>query len=166
MTRRLGAVEEEVMSKLAYTLTIDEESEGYYHIPNALPIFGGQPLTLCGWVDVAHKEYWGDEILPNCFQCLRILRYCKNMEIKITRLTGEERDKPLSPMHSAHMAILRAVKQGMKPATAFICADCGKEQAEEYHHHKGYDKEHWLDVIPLCLPCHVKTKTRRAARIG
>lgn len=147
--------------KIAYTLTIDEEIEGYYHIPNALPISFGQPLTLCGWTDVDHTEYDGDSILPNCPRCLRILRYCKNMQIKITRLTGEERSAPINPMKSAHMAIVRAVKQGMKPATAFICADCGQAQAEEYHHYKGYAKEHWLDVVPLCLPCHAKTKQRR-----
>ena len=26
----------------------------------------------------------------------------------------------------------------------------------EAHHHKGYDREHWLDVIWLCTTCHKK----------
>jgi len=34
-----------------------------------------------------------------------------------------------------------------------VCSICGVE-AEEYHHHKGYEKENWLDVIPLCCACH------------
>lgn len=36
-----------------------------------------------------------------------------------------------------------------------LCMHCGK-QAKEYHHHKGYAPQHWLDVIPLCKPCHIK----------
>lgn len=33
------------------------------------------------------------------------------------------------------------------------CVVCGN-QAENYHHHLGYDPEHWLDVIPVCVICH------------
>lgn len=42
---------------------------------------------------------------------------------------------------------------GLPHPTELNCAECGK-QAQEYHHHNGYDKEHWLDVIPLCAACH------------
>lgn len=33
------------------------------------------------------------------------------------------------------------------------CTKCGR-QAEQYHHHNGYAKENWLDVIPVCAKCH------------
>jgi len=32
-----------------------------------------------------------------------------------------------------------------------------EKQAKQYHHHKGYAPEHWLDVIPVCIPCHSNT---------
>jgi len=32
---------------------------------------------------------------------------------------------------------------------------CGK-QAEHYHHYLGYAPENWLDVVPVCQPCHRK----------
>ena len=37
-------------------------------------------------------------------------------------------------------------------ASSLQCS-CGNP-AKEYHHHKGYKKEHWLDVIPVCYNCH------------
>jgi hypothetical protein len=30
----------------------------------------------------------------------------------------------------------------------------------EYHHHRGYDRDHWGDVLPLCSPCHVREHVR------
>lgn len=45
-------------------------------------------------------------------------------------------------------------KGRLERAKNLTCAHCGK-QASDYHHHNGYSREHWLDVIPLCRPCHV-----------
>jgi len=54
----------------------------------------------------------------------------------------------------ARLALSRAIKNGtLKPAKTLKCVRCGK-QAKHWHHHKGYDKKHWLDVIPVCVPCH------------
>ena len=54
----------------------------------------------------------------------------------------------------AHRAVLNALRTGrMAPASACICADCYKSPAVHLHHH-SYEKEHWLDVIPLCRSCH------------
>ncbi len=30
------------------------------------------------------------------------------------------------------------------------------EQAQEYHHYKGYERKFWLEVIPVCIKCHTK----------
>lgn len=54
----------------------------------------------------------------------------------------------------AHNAVATAVKSGKLPnVRTQKCAFCGK-QAKNYHHHKGYDPAHWLDVLPCCVPCH------------
>ncbi len=48
------------------------------------------------------------------------------------------------------------VRNGKMPhAKSFTCNYC-PNQASEYHHHKGYKRENWLDVIPICIPCHSK----------
>lgn len=50
--------------------------------------------------------------------------------------------------------IQNEVKRGRMPrATELVCANCGSA-AEHYHHHLGYAKKHWLDVIPVCAKCH------------
>jgi hypothetical protein len=55
----------------------------------------------------------------------------------------------------AHDAVKRAVQAGkLPPVKTLICAHCKIRQADNYHHHKGYAKEHWLDVKPLCYFCH------------
>lgn len=56
----------------------------------------------------------------------------------------------------ARDAVKIARRQGKLPApSTLLCAYCG-QPAIEYHHHKGYSCEHWLDVIPLCHNCHTK----------
>lgn len=60
----------------------------------------------------------------------------------------------------AGQAVYRAVRAGKMPhASTLPCKECGNP-AREYHHHNGYAREHWLDVIPLCIPCHVKADNR------
>lgn len=54
----------------------------------------------------------------------------------------------------ARRAVHNATRRGkIQPASSFSCVVCGK-QARHYHHYNGYDKEHRLDVIPVCDPCH------------
>ena len=57
-------------------------------------------------------------------------------------------------MSNAHNAVYYAVKRGELPRPSeCICDECGAS-AECYHHYAGYDREHWLSVIPLCNSCH------------
>lgn len=61
----------------------------------------------------------------------------------------------------ARTAVFLAVRAGKVPsAQTLVCVRCGK-QAKDYHHHKGYDKEHWLDVVPACRPCHAILERER-----
>ncbi len=53
----------------------------------------------------------------------------------------------------ARNAVCHAVRDGkLTPANQLKCI-CGN-QAEQYHHHKGYTMKFRLDVIPLCVGCH------------
>lgn len=55
----------------------------------------------------------------------------------------------------ARRAVAHAVAMGsLLNAKSMACHFCGKE-AVEYHHHLGYAQEHFLDVVPTCLSCHV-----------
>ncbi len=53
----------------------------------------------------------------------------------------------------AYNAVNNAVRYGRIPRPDTLKCSCEK-QAQQYHHHKGYAKKHWLDVIPVCIPCH------------
>lgn len=58
------------------------------------------------------------------------------------------------PMRLAHKAVTLAIYHKTLPkASECACTHCEKT-AGDYHHHNGYDEQHWLDVIPLCKSCH------------
>jgi hypothetical protein len=49
-----------------------------------------------------------------------------------------------------------AIRWTSDPLFRKPCQNCGKKKSEA-HHHKGYQKKHWLDVQWLCRKCHQKT---------
>ena len=54
----------------------------------------------------------------------------------------------------ARDAVGNAIRSGTLPkACTLFCHECG-QGAQEYHHYLGYAPEYWLDVVPLCIPCH------------
>ncbi len=61
-------------------------------------------------------------------------------------------------MTRAYNTVHTAIKAGTLPhPTTKICHNCKVNQAREYHHYLGYEPEHRLDVIPLCIECHRNT---------
>ena len=55
----------------------------------------------------------------------------------------------------ARNAVNAAVKQGSIPSPKTLpCCECG-QKAREYHHHKGYDRANWLNVVAVCKKCHI-----------
>lgn len=63
------------------------------------------------------------------------------------------KDHPL--MAGAHSAVNNAVRRGKLPkASTLSCANCGL--TADHYHHWSYEREHWLDVVPLCMKCHHK----------
>lgn len=58
--------------------------------------------------------------------------------------------------YKAHTDVGNAVRLGKLPKVSTqVCTVCGN-QAQEWHHHNGYSKEHRLDVIAVCISCHKK----------
>ena len=55
----------------------------------------------------------------------------------------------------ARDAVRRAVRGGKIQAANLCTCDCGNIAAE-YHHYMGYEKEHRLDVIAVCVRCHAR----------
>ena len=59
-------------------------------------------------------------------------------------------------MQGAHDAVRYAIKRGrLARPTSLPCLDCGS-LAAQYHHHRGYERDHWLDVVAVCISCHRK----------
>jgi hypothetical protein len=62
-----------------------------------------------------------------------------------------------TPEYLARAYVNRQIRDGKLPrASTKPCVRCGK-RAREYHHHLGYEREHWLDVTPVCSVCHRAT---------
>lgn len=55
---------------------------------------------------------------------------------------------------SASQAVHRAVERGLLIRPDH-CSKCGNCAAVVAHHHLGYERENWLQVIWLCPKCHV-----------
>jgi len=67
----------------------------------------------------------------------------------------------------ARSAVSRAVREGkvLKPDVCQGCGlRCGRGRLQG-HHHNGYAREHWYDVVWLCRACHVLAHHPTTARI-
>jgi hypothetical protein len=54
---------------------------------------------------------------------------------------------------AAQQSVMIAVRRGDLPKVKTLsCSKCGRKA--QHYHHWSYAPEHWLDVIPLCVPCH------------
>lgn len=82
--------------------------------------------------------------------------YRKTEKWKIANKKGNEKYVKNNPnKKKAHTLISNSVKLGKIPnIKTLTCSVCKNKQAEHYHHHKGYEEKHWLDVIPVCKVCH------------
>lgn len=57
----------------------------------------------------------------------------------------------------ARAAVNKAVQNGeLPPPRAMVCEHCQEALAAHYHHHSGYEREQWFDVVALCTECHGK----------
>lgn len=65
----------------------ENEDKGTVHLPGAL----NQNETVCGWVDVRHKELDPKEHPPNCHGCLQIVKELREMRLADGSLPGGDR---------------------------------------------------------------------------
>ena len=86
------------------------------------------------------------------------------LEASKARARRRQREHPSPPhVRQAHQAVHRAIASGVLVPPE-RCSKCGRvpsserRRAIEGHHHNGYAREHWLDVVWLCTRCHVRTE--------
>lgn len=87
-------------------------------------------------------------------------QYRQSEKGRISRNKGANKFRITHPtQRKAQTAVVNAVFKGVLPKANSLQCACGNP-AKEYHHHKGYAKEHWLDVIPVCKKCHGKIRLK------
>ena len=60
----------------------------------------------------------------------------------------------------ANWAVKQAIRKGSLKRPK-VCQCCKKKSDRiESHHHKGYEKEFWLDVMWVCTKCHKKLEVQ------
>jgi hypothetical protein len=81
-------------------------------------------------------------------------RYIQSEKGKTYRKRSDKKRRQKYPdKFQARLAVSHAIERGdMESASLHKCTQCGK-QAKFWHHYKGYEPEHYLDVIPLCPIC-------------
>jgi len=98
------------------------------------------------------REKW------HCDPEYRTIHYQRGLDWK-HRHPGYQREEM---KRKAAYTLNNAVRLGkFPPAKTFSCEECGAD-AQHYHHHNGYEPEHWFDVVPLCTKCHGKTWRKMA----
>jgi len=82
---------------------------------------------------------------------IKKLNECRKKSTKQQRQKFPDKYKARNKVNNA------VAKKKIPKVTTLQCIDCGSP-AKQYHHHKGYDVEHWLDVVPMCISCHSLAK--------
>jgi len=86
-----------------------------------------------------------DKKKAKCFNCTRVEPLRKR---RLRRPSVKQGNR-------AAEAVRQAIKRGILPPVQTQFCICGN-QAKNYHHYKGYAKENFLDVVPVCVSCHRK----------
>ena len=84
-------------------------------------------------------------------------KYQKTPNGRAVQRKSNAKSKARNPNRiKAESAVHSAIRAGRLPRPdTLLCHYCSKP-AQEYHHWKGYEPEHWLDVVPVCIECHTK----------
>lgn len=97
-----------------------------------------------------------------------IKRYFQSEKGKtaIKRYNQSEKGKANYKRYPNHIKATRAVNHaievGKMPRPDSLQCYYGEHPAQQYHHHLGYELEHWLDVVPVCRDCHRKCERKIA----
>lgn len=142
-----------------------------YH---TLPLFARKTCTACGEskpLSEFHKGRDSFGLRQTCKACtnaqnrgiyernkpahLESKRRYRRENPDARRATLQKHTETHRQQWRAYYTVKRAITRGdLLPVRERVCEHCG-QQAETYHHW-SYQREHWLDVIPLCRVCHGK----------
>jgi len=93
--------------------------------------------------------------LSNVPKNKRLRKYFQTTKGKAAR--KRYKDNPAnSNQIKAAQALNNAVRDKAIPHISTQRCSLCNGQADQYHHHEGYEKEHWLDAIPVCRQCHAE----------
>ena len=86
-------------------------------------------------------------------ECVR--RYQKTKEGKFAKKRAAKNYELNNPQKvKTRRKVTKATLRGkLQIASHYHCRICWN-QAEQYHHHRGYEPEHAFDIIPVCKLCH------------
>jgi len=112
------------------------------------------------WCNDCHRAANRASYLKHRAQRLQAAHEYRESNVDAVREKWREsgrRKNYTSPESRARNAVNDAIRQGkLPPAWSMVCDQCDEAQAAHWHHHNGYERAHWLDIVPLCLDCHGK----------
>lgn len=80
--------------------------------------------------------------------------YLENRDTLLPRLKTRSGKRKYNPVSDpAHQAVYRAIRSG-KVSRPPRCQHCDSISLTHAHHHLGYSKKHYLDILWLCATCH------------
>ena len=90
-------------------------------------------------------------------------KYQKTIKYIFARKIANNNYRARHPIQiKAQRTVNNAIADGkLRRPDSLICHYC-PEQAKQYHHHKGYEPKHWLDIVPTCTRCHRKSHRKIA----
>lgn len=108
--------------------------------------------------DFATQRKSPDGLQSWCRECSaedqRVRRSTERGRRKHAEQARRARNRPTNaPKVAARRAVQAALRAGVleRPES---CARCGSPGGRIHlHHHRGYEPEHWLDVVPICVRC-------------
>lgn len=92
-----------------------------------------------------------------CKACVKAYQ-CSEEGKKSQKRRCEKKRLKFPKRIKARQMLNYAVESGKLPRPDSLICTCG-QTAREYHHLKGYEPKHWLDVIETCVSCHRKLHT-------
>jgi hypothetical protein len=130
------------------------------------PCYGGRGITVCDHWRFSYSNFLADmgrkPTIKHSLDRINVNGNYEKLNCRwatiIEQANNKQRPKLTEVEKHIHDLARRAVRYAvasgrMNRAATFICVSCGN-QAREWHHYLGYHRDHWLDVIPLCVPCH------------
>ena len=116
-------------------------------------------MSSCKYCERIRVVKWQQSPRGKQRRCLIDLKFHQSEKGKIARREYVARNREKT---NAVRIVRSAVEKGLLPKVSEQkCSYCDN-QAKHYHHPRGYDSTHHLDVIQLCVACHNHSHTALA----